>query len=61
MRPIIIYDKKNGLWYDLHGDYYLPCLTLPDEEERAIGVWGQRHLNHIRQHISDLYESARIR
>ena len=27
-----IYDEKNGLWYELHGDYYLPCLTVPDEE-----------------------------
>lgn len=35
------YDEKNGLWYELHGDYYLPCLTLPVEEERPIGVWGQ--------------------
>lgn len=27
-----IYDKKNGLWYELQGDYYLPCLKLPEEE-----------------------------
>ncbi len=26
-----IYDEKNGIWYELHGDYYLPCLTLPIE------------------------------
>ena len=35
-----IYDEKNGLWYELHGDYYLPCLTVPPEEMRPIGVWG---------------------
>lgn len=50
-----IYDEKNGLWYELQGDYYLPCLTLPAEEERPIGVWGQRHLRYLRQHRKALY------
>ena len=50
-----IYDEKNGLWYELHGDYYLPCLTLPVEEERPIGIWGQRHLRYLRQHRKALY------
>lgn len=45
-----IYDEKNGLRYELHGDYYLPCLAVPPEEQRHIGVWGQRHLRYIRQH-----------
>ena len=27
-----IYDNSNGLWYELHGDYYLPCLVIPEEE-----------------------------
>ncbi|MEI3405191.1 MAG: TnpV protein [Christensenellales bacterium] len=36
-----IYDKRNGLWYELQGDDYIPCLELPAEkEERHIGVWG---------------------
>ena len=43
----IIYDENNGLWYELQGDYYIPCLKLPDEEEREIGVWGMRHLNYL--------------
>ena len=50
-----IYDEKNGLWYELHGDYYLPCLTVPSEERRPIGVWGQRHLRYLRQHRKALY------
>ena len=50
-----IYDEKNGLWYELHGDYYLPCLTVPDEEQRPIGIWGQRHLRYLRQHRKTLY------
>lgn len=45
-----IYNEKNGLWYELHGDYYLPCLKLPKEESRHIGVWGQRHLWYLKQH-----------
>ena len=39
-----IYDEKNGVGYELHGDYYLPCLKLPKEESRHSGVWGHRHL-----------------
>ena len=45
-----IYNEQNGLWYELQGDYYLPCLALPDEEQVEIGVWGQRHLRYIKQH-----------
>lgn len=36
-----IYDENNGLWYERKGDYYLPCLTLPTESEKPIGLWGQ--------------------
>ena len=43
------YDESNGLWYELQGDYYLPCLQLPEEEPVHIGVWGQRHLNYLRE------------
>lgn len=50
-----IYDEKNGLWYELHGDYYLPCLALPDEEQKPIGIWGQRHLRYIKQNKRSLY------
>ena len=41
-----IFDEKNGLWYELNGDYYLPCLTVP-EDEQSVGIWGQRHLRYI--------------
>ena len=51
----VIYDEKNGLWYELQGDYYIPCLKLPEEEQHPIGVWGQRHLRYIRQHRKVLY------
>lgn len=39
----VIYDEKNGLWYELQGDYYIPCLRLPKEEQQPIGIWGKRH------------------
>ena len=54
------YNEKNGLWYELHGDYYLPCLKLPKGESRHIGVWGQRHLRYLKQHRKVLYSELLI-
>ena len=51
----VIYNEKNGLWYELQGDYYIPCLKLPEEEQRSIGIWGQRHLRYIKQNRKVLY------
>ena len=45
-----IYNEKSGFWYELQGDYYLPCLKLPEEETTHIGVWGQRHLRYLKQY-----------
>ena len=50
-----IFDESNGLWYELQGDYYIPCLSLPAAEEKPIGLWGQRHLRYIREHRIALY------
>ena len=55
-----IYDEKNGLWYELQGDCYLPCLKLPKEESRHIGIWGQRHLRYLKQHRKVLYSELLI-
>ena len=44
-----IYDEKNGLWYEKQGDYFIPCLSLPEEEDKPVGIWGQRHLRYIKQ------------
>ena len=44
-----IFDERNGLWYELQGDYYIPCLKLPEEEQQPIGVWGQRHLRYLKE------------
>ena len=43
------------MWYELQGDYYIPCLTVPAEEENPIGIWGQRHLRYIKQERKALY------
>lgn len=48
-------DEKTGIRYTLQGDYYLPDLALPAEEQQTIGIWGQRHLRHIKQNRKVLY------
>lgn len=48
-------DKRTGISYTLQGDYYLPDLELPAEEQQPIGVWGQRHLRYIKQYRKVLY------
>ena len=50
-----IYDESNGLWYAKKGGYYLPELALPSEEEKLIGVWGQRHLRYLKEHKQLVY------
>ena len=51
-----IYDESNGLWYELHGDYYIPCLTLAAEKEhKPIGLWGQRHKRYLQEHKRAVY------
>ena len=45
-----IYDENNSLWYELQGVYYIPCLKLPEQETKEIGVWGMRHLEYLKQH-----------
>ena len=50
-----IYDEKNGLWYELRGDYYLPCLRLPETTEVHIGIWGQRHRRYLKEHRKTAY------
>lgn len=49
-----IFEQIGGT-YTMQGDYCLPNLTLPAEEERPIGVWGQRRLNYIKYHRKVLY------
>ena len=49
-----IFEQMGGT-YTMQSDYCLPDLTLPPEEERPIGVWGQRRLRYLKQHHKILY------
>ena len=52
-----IFNEKNGLWYELIGDYYFPCLTVPAEDEQPVGVWGQRHKRYIKEYRPAFYNA----
>lgn len=54
------YDDCNGLWYELQGDYYLPCLKLPEEKHKPIGIWGQRHHEYLRRNKRITLSSLQI-
>ena len=45
-----ITDERTGLKYELVGDYYLIAGDDEPEEERPIGIWGQRHLRYLKEH-----------
>lgn len=55
-----IFDESNGLWYELQGDYYTPCLILSEEETQPIGLWGQRHKQYLKEHKQFLYTTMLI-
>ena len=55
-----IYNEQNGLWYELQGDYYIPCLVLDKEDAQPIGMWGRRHLRYIKEHRRALYTTLLI-
>ena len=41
--------------YTMQGDYLLPNLTLPEQDSRPIGLWGQQHLRYIKRSRPILY------
>ena len=45
-----IYNEQNGLWYELQGEYYIPCLVLDEEDAQHIGMWGRKHLRYIKEY-----------
>ena len=47
--------EQSGGTYTMQGDYRMPHITLPAEDERPIGVWGQRRLRYLKQHRKVLY------
>ena len=55
-----IFDQSNGLWYERQGAYYIPCLTLPEQEEKPIGLWRQWHLRYIKEYRKALYTGLQL-
>ena len=51
--------EQMGGTYTQQGEYFLPDLKLPPEEERPIGVWGQRRLRYLREHRPMLYTNLK--
>lgn len=49
-----IFEEMGGS-YEMQGDYYLPCLSLSEEKQKPVGVWGQRHLRYIKEHKRAFY------
>ena len=47
--------EQMGGTYTQQGDFLLPNLALPTEDERSIGIWGQRRLRYLKQHHRVLY------
>ena len=44
-----IFEELGGK-YERQGDYLIPCIALPAEEEQPIGTWGQWHLDYLKQY-----------
>ena len=51
-----IYDDKNGLGYTLYGDYYLPNLELPEDEEAHYGKYGMLRKTYLMEHRKPYYQ-----
>ena len=58
-----IFEELGGK-YERQGDYLIPCIALPVEEEQPIGTWGQRHLDYLKQYrrvtYTNLLTSGRL-
>ena len=55
-----IYNEQNGLWYELQGDYYIPCLVLDAEDTQPIGMWGRKRLDYLKKHRQALYTTLLV-
>ena len=55
-----IYNEQNGLWYELQGDYYIPCLVLDEEDTKPIGMWGRKRLDYLKKHRQALYTTLLV-
>lgn len=44
-----IHDEATGLDYVLAGDYYIPAVELPEDDDRPIGKWGWMHRAYLEE------------
>ena len=49
-----IFEEMGGTYTQV-GDYLLPDLKLPEEDQQPIGVWGQRHWRYLKEHRRATY------
>ena len=55
-----IFDHSNGLWYELHGDYFIPCLALEEVTTPPLGIWGRKRLRYLKEHRPVLYSDLML-
>ena len=53
--------EQMGGTYTQQGDYFLPDLRLPPEDERPVGIWGQRRLCYLWEHHPILYTNLKTK
>jgi hypothetical protein len=49
-----LFEQMGGTYAQV-ADYLLPNLILPEEEQKSIGIWGQRHARYLKQNHKVLY------
>ena len=50
-----IFDQSNSLWYELQGDYYIPCLVLNESETHYNSIWVRKHQQYLKEYRPILY------
>lgn len=50
-----IYNEQNGLYYTLHGDYYLPDLTYSKNDYPPLGKYGMLRKTYLKENFKVQY------
>lgn len=43
-------DEKTGIEYYLEGDYYIPNIVMPKQEEITLNKYGRMRLKYLKEH-----------
>ncbi len=49
-----IFEQMGGTYHEENG-YLIPNLILPPEDEKPIGIWGQRRKRYLKEHRKATY------